>query len=116
MSGTIAFKVRPGKSKDRKFPRYVEWYWEVTSEDGKTIITVSPKYPELNALFHQIFVHEFLNDWMRGRTPDFTRKRVMFNLGRLLDDSQTDFQDHWRSPENIPMIYHKCNYSKDLED
>ena len=115
MSGKIDFAIRVGRSLDPRYSCYVEWYWIVTGEDG-TVTVVSPKYEELNILFHKIFVHEFLNDWMRDRSPDFTRKRITFDLPHLLDDAQTDFMDHWRSPEKIPNIYHRCNYPINLND
>ena len=115
MSGKIDFARRAGRSWDPRYSCYVEWYWIVTGEDG-TVTVVSPKYEELNILFHKIFVHEFLIDWMRDRSPDFTRKRITFDLPHLLDDAQTDFMDHWRSPEKIPNIYHRCNYPINLND
>lgn len=114
MSGEIRFSVRPGKSLDPRYRRYVEWYLQVIGEDGVTT-TVSPKYKELCDLFEEIFVHEFLNDWMRGRDPDFTRKRIMFHLPTLLDNAQTEFEKHWKDPVKIPRIYHICNRPIDLD-
>lgn len=114
MSGQIIFLVREGRSLDPRYDRYVEWYWKIIGEDG-TETTISPRYNELSDLFHQIFVHEFLNDWMRGRDPDFTKKRVMFDLPSLLKNAQTDFECHWRDPLHIPLIYHRCNYPKSLK-
>ena len=114
MSGEIKFAVREGRSLDPRYPLYPEWYLVVIGEDGVGT-TVSPRYEELNKLFNQIFVHEFLNDWMRERSADFTRKRITFDLPHLLDNAQTDFEDHWKDQQKIPLIYHKCNYPKYLD-
>ncbi len=113
MSGQVIFLVRAGKSTDPRYDRYAEWYLKVIGEDGVET-TISPTYDELSALFHQIFVHEFTNDWMRGRDPDFTKKRLKFDLPSLWNNAQTDFENHWRDPERIPLIYHQCNYPRVL--
>lgn len=115
MSGEMQFCVRLGRSNDPQYPYYPEWYLKIVGEDG-TETTISPKYKELCDLFEQIFAHEFLNDAMRGRTPDFTRKRLMFHLPTLLDNGQTLFEKHWRAPEDIDRVYHIGNRPLWLDD
>jgi hypothetical protein len=113
MSGQLIFRTRSGTSLDKRFERYPEWYLEVIGED-KISTQLSPTYDDLNTLFHEIFIHEFLNDWMRERRPpDYTVKRIKFGLPVLLDFAQTDFENHWKDPMRIPLIYHQCNYSND---
>ena len=108
MSGEMRFRVRLGRSLDPRYRYYPEWYLEITGEDG-TETTISPRYQELCDIFEQIFAHEFLNDVMRGRTPDYTRKRLMFHLPVLLDNAQTRFGKYWKNPVEIPREYHIGN-------
>ena len=116
MSGKLIMGVRRGKSLDPRYPCYPEWYLLVLGEDGQEPVAVSPTYDELATLFHEIFVHEFLNDWMRGRNPDFTRKRIKFDLPTLLENAQTYFEQHWKNGADIPKIYHICNRPRDVDD
>ncbi len=44
MSGKISVKVRPARSKDRRYDFYLEWYLEVEGENGGKV-TLSPGYP-----------------------------------------------------------------------
>lgn len=108
MSGEMRFRVRLGRSLDPRYRYYPEWYLEITGEDG-TETTISPRYQELCDIFEQIFAHEFLNDAMRDRTPDYTRKRLMFHLPALLDNAQTRFGKYWKNPVEIPREYHIGN-------
>lgn len=108
MSGHIIFRVRRGRSKDPRFPGYPEWFLLIVGEDGN-FTRLSPRYTELQELFEEIFVHEFINDRMRGRNPDFTRKRLMFDPKKLLDTAQTKFEKHWAEEEDLDPVYVECN-------
>lgn len=116
MSGQIIFQVRAGRSLDPRYRKYPEWYWRIIGEDDIET-TISPRYFELNNLLKEIFIHEFLNDWMRERkTKDYTIKRIQYSLPVLLDFAQTSFEEHWKDPLKIPLIYHQCNYPVYLLD
>lgn len=109
MSGSIKLKVRKGKSKDKRYDYYPEWYIEVTDEDdnNKKVI-LSPSWKQIKNLIKDVKIHEIRIDKYRDRKDDADNwMREITNASKEL---QTEIQ-HFEE-ENIPDIYKKQKLTK----
>jgi nitrate reductase alpha subunit len=100
MSGNIKIKIRKGLSHDPRYKYYPEWYMEVTGENGQ-VVTLSPKYSELESMIGQILTHEKLVDDTRHRKIEFNKKLEIFsieNMTRIVKEIINNMTE-------IPKIY-----------
>jgi len=75
MSGKIELKVRLGKSLDPRYDKYPEGFIEVTDENGKDKVKLSPSYPNLMNLLIAFRRHELKVDLTRER-KNYTSKLI----------------------------------------
>jgi len=106
MSGKIELKVRLGKSLDKKYDWYPEWFIEVTDEaDSNKKVTLSPSWIDLQKLIRDIKIHELRVDKTRDRKNDADKwQEIMKKATKEVETILDDF--------DIPKIYYEPKLKK----
>lgn len=84
MSGKIKLKARKGKSLDNRYKYYPEAYLELTDENMKDKIKLSPSYNDLKNMIIEFRKHELKVDHTRKR-KNYTSKLISM-MEKLLEE------------------------------
>lgn len=101
MSGKIELKTRIGLSKNPWVVGYPEWFLEITGEDDKTKINISPSWDDIENLITSIKVHELRTDKCVERKNDADRWQ------ETVEKASNRAQSKLKEFTEIPEIYNK---------
>lgn len=110
MSGKIMLDKRGAVTHISDYNNYYEWFLHVKDENEKDEVKLSPFFSDLSQLWVDVFLHEFKNDVVRQRKPQFKERSIqviryieeaLYKCEKLkLDDIPDDYYKHNAINEN----------------